>query len=172
MAGPAGEVSYVSENAKDPVTFTLTLVGQSAGDVTVDYATGEAGILDLFTARQGLAGATEDEDYAGTSGTVTFTSGQTTKTVTVQVTDDDVSEDTEFFGFRISAPQGADLRGQRSEDVADVGLVDDDARGVTIDPTSISLHEPASGQTAVAGAYTVKLSSKPHGHRHGHYRRR
>ena len=154
-------MSYVSENAKDPVTFTLTLVGQSAGDVTVDYATGEAGILDLFTARQGLAGATEDEDYAGTSGTVTFTSGQTTKTVTVQVTDDDVSEDTEFFGFRISAPQGADLRGQRSEDVADVGLVDDDARGVTIDPTSISLHEPASGQTAVAGAYTVKLSSSP-----------
>ena len=161
VAGPAGEVSYVSENAKDPVTFTLTLVGQSAGDVTVDYATGEAGILDLFTARQGLAGATEDEDYAGTSGTVTFTSGQTTKTVTVQVTDDDVSEDTEFFGFRISVPQGADLRGQRSEDVADVGLVDDDARGVTIDPTSISLHEPASGQTAVVGAYTVKLSSSP-----------
>ena len=161
VAGPAGEVSYVSENAKDPVTFTLTLVGQSAGDVTVDYATGEAGLLDVFTARQGLAGATEDEDYAGTSGTVTFTPGQTTKTVTVQVTDDDVSEDTEFFGFKISAPQGADLRGQRSEDVADVGLVDDDARGVAIDPTSIGLREPASGETAVAGAYTVKLSSSP-----------
>ena len=161
VAGPAGEVSYVSENAKDPVTFTLTLVGQSAGDVTVDYATGEAGLLDLFTARQGLAGATENEDYAGTSGTVTFTSGQTTKTVTVQVTDDDVSEDTEFFGFRINSPQGADLRGQRSEDVADVGLLDDDARGVAIDPTSIGLHEPASGETAVAGSYTVNLNSRP-----------
>ena len=172
VAGPAGEVSYVSENAKDPVTFTLTLVGQSAGDVTVDYATGEAGLLDLFTARQGLAGATEGQDYAGASGTVTFTPGQTTKTVTVQVTDDDVNEETEFFGFRISSPRGADLRGQRSEDVADVGLLDDDPRGVAIGPTSIGLHEPASGETAVAGAYTVKLSSKPHGHRHCHYRRR
>ena len=161
VAGPAGAVSYVSENAKDPVTFTLTLMGQSAGDVTVDYATGEAGLLGLLTARQGLAGATEDEDYAGTSGTVTFTSGQTTKTVTVQVTNDDVSEETEFFGFKISAPQGADLRGQRSEDVADVGLLDDDARGVTIDPTSIGLHEPASGETAVAGSYTVNLNSRP-----------
>ena len=161
VAGPAGEVSYVSENAKDPVTFTLTLMGQSAGDVTVDYATGEAGLLGLLTARQGPAGATQDEDYAGTSGTVTFTSGQTTKTVTVQVTNDDVSEETEFFGFKISAPQGADLRGQRSEDVADVGLVDDDARGVTIDPTSISLDEPASAETAVAGAYTVNLNSRP-----------
>ena len=139
VAGPAGAVSYVSENAKDPVTFTLTLMGQSAGDVTVDYATGEAGLVDLFTARQGLTRATEDEDYAGTSGTVTFTSGQTTKTVTVQVTNDDVSEETEFFGFKISTPQGADLRGQRSEDVVDVGLLDDDPRGVTIHPTSIGL---------------------------------
>ena len=129
VAGPAGDMSYVSENAKDPVTFTLTLMGQSAGDVIVDYATGEAGLLGLLTARQGPAGATENEDYAGTSGSVTFTSGQTTKTVTVQVTNDDVSEDTEFFGFKISSPQGAGLRGQRSEVVADVGLVDDDARG-------------------------------------------
>ena len=161
VAGPAGAVSYVSENVKDPVTFTLTLTGQSAGDVTVDYATGEAGVLGLFTARQGLAGATGDEDYADTSGTVTFTSGQTTKTVTVQVTNDDVSEETEFFGFTISMPQGADLRGQRSEDVVDVGLLDDDRRGVTIDPTSIGLDEPASGETAVAGAYTVNLDSKP-----------
>ncbi len=161
VAGPAGEVSYVSENAKDPVTFTLTLVGQSAGDVTVDYATGEAGLMDLFTARQGPAGATEGQDYAGASGTVTFTPGQTTKTVTVQVTNDDVSEETEFFGFRISSPRGADLRGQRSEDVADVGLLDDDPRGVAIDPTSIGLHEPASGGTAVAGAYTMNLNSRP-----------
>ena len=161
VAGPAGEVSYVSENAKDPVIFTLTLMGQSAGDVTVDYATGEAGLLGLLTARQGLAGATEGQDYAGASGTVTFTSGQTTKTVTVQVTNDDVNEETEFFGFRISQPQGADLRGQRSEDVADIGLLDDDPRGVAIGPTSIGLDEPASGETAVAGAYTVSLKSRP-----------
>ena len=161
VAGPAGEVSYVSENAKDPVTFTLTLVGQSAGDVTVDYATGEAGLMDLFTARQGLAGATEGQDYAGASGTVTFTPGQTTKTVNVQVTDDDVNEETEFFGFRISSPQGADLRGQRSEDVADVGLLDDDPRGVAIGPTSIGLDEPVAGGAAVAGAYTMNLNSRP-----------
>ena len=161
VSGPAGELSYVSEAVKDPVTFTLTLMGQSAGDVIVDYATGEAGLLGLLTSRQGPAGATEDEDYAGASGTVTFTSGQTTKTVAVQVTDDDVSEETEFFGFKISRPQGADLRGQRSEVVADVGLVDDDARGATIDPTSISLDEPASGETAVVGSYTVNLKSRP-----------
>ena len=42
-----------------------------------------------------------------------------------------------------------------------MGLLDDDARGVTIGPTSISLHEPASGETAVAGSYTVNLNTRP-----------
>ena len=77
------------------------------------------------------------------------------------MTNDEVSEDTEFFGFTISTPQGADLRGRRSKDVADLGLLDDDTRGVTVDPTSIGLDEPASGETAVAGAYTVNLNSRP-----------
>ena len=161
VAGPDGKVSYVSENANGPVTFTLTLTGQSAWDVTVDYATGEAGLLGLLTARQSLAGATEDEDYDGTSGTVTFSSGQTTKTFTVQVTDDDVSEDTEFFGFKISNPQNAQLGNEATEQVADVGLLDDDPRGVLIEAISIGLEEPASGETAVASSYTVKLKSQP-----------
>ena len=161
VAGPDGKVSYVSENANGPVTFTLTLTGQSAGDVTVDYATGEAGLLGLLTARQSLAGATEDEDYAGTSGTVTFSSGQTTKTFTVQVTNDDVSEDTEFFGFKISNAQNAQLGNEATEQVADMGLLDDDPRGVLIEAISIGLEEPASGETAVASSYTVKLKSQP-----------
>ena len=161
VSGPAGEVSYISETVKDPVTFTLTLMGQSAGDVTVDFATGAAALLGLLTSRQGPAEATQDEDYGGVSGSVTFTSGQTTKTVTVQVTDDDLSEETEFFGFTISKPQGADLRGRRSVGVADVGLLDDDARGVTIAPTSIDLNEPGPDETAVAGMYTVSLNSRP-----------
>ena len=45
--------------------------------------------------------------------------------------------------------------------MADVGLLDDDARGVTIAPTSIGLDEPASGETAVVGSYTVNLKSRP-----------
>ena len=161
VAGPDGKVSYVSENANGPVTFTLTLTGQSTRDVTVDYATGEAGLLGLLTARQSLAGATEDEDYTGTSGTVTFSSGQTTKTFTVQVTNDDVSEDTEFFGFKISNAQNAQLGNEATEQVADVGLLDDDPRGVLIEAISIGLEEPASGETAVASSYTVKLKSQP-----------
>ena len=161
VAGPAGDLSYVSEDKKGPVTFTLTLTGRSAADVTVDYATGQAQVLSGLAARQGITPATAGEDYTAATGTVTFSPGDATKQVTVQLTDDDVSEDTEFFGFKISNAKNAQLRNKATEEVADVGLLDDDPRGVAIDPTSISLEEPAPGEAAVASSYTVKLNSKP-----------
>ena len=161
VAGPAGDLSYVSEDMKGPVTFTLTLTGRSATDVTVDYATGQAQVLSRLAARQGITPATAGEDYTAATGTVTFSPGDATKQVTVQLTDDDVSEDTEFFGFKISNAQNAQLRNEAIEEVADVGLLDDDPRGVAIDPTSISLEEPTPGEAAVASSYTVKLNSKP-----------
>ena len=161
VAGPAGDLSYISEDLKGPVTFTLTLTGRSAADVTVDYATGQAQVLSRLAARQGITHATAGEDYTAATGTVTFSPGDATRQVTVQLTDDDVSEDTEFFGFKISNAQNAQLRNKATEEVADVGLLDDDPRGVAIDPTSISLEEPAPGEAAVASSYTVKLNSKP-----------
>ena len=161
VAGPAGDLSYISEDLKSPVTFTLTLTGRSAADVTVDYATGQAQVLSRLAARQGITPATAGEDYTAATGTVTFSPGDATRQVTVQLTDDDVSEDTEFFGFKISNAQNAQLRNDATDEVADVGLLDDDPRGVAVDPTTISLEEPAPSETAVASSYTVKLNSKP-----------
>ena len=161
VAGPAGDLSYVSEGGTGTVTFTLTLMGESATDVTVDYATGAAQLLNAFASRQGITHATAGEDYAASTGAVTFSPGETTRQVTVQLTDDDMSEDTEFFGFKISNAQNAQLPNEATEQVADVGLLDDDPRGVLIEAISIGLEEPASGETAVASSYTVKLNSAP-----------
>ena len=166
VAGPAGGVSYIPENAKSPITFTLTLTGQVAEDVSVSYTTGEADlgrVRSRSTPGQLLVPATAGMDYTATTGSVVFSPGETTKQVTVQVTDDDVSEDTEFFGLRISNAQNAQLRNGANEETADVGLLDDDARGVVIDPISINLREPATGQTAESSSYTVRLSSRPTG---------
>ena len=161
VTGPAGDLSYVREDAKDPVTFTLTLSGRRASDVTVDYTTGQAQVLSGLAPRQGINPATAGEDYTTTTGSITFSPGVTTSQVTVQLTDDDVSEETEFFGFKVSNVENARLQKAVDEEVVDVGLLDDDLRGVTIDPTSISLDEPGAGETAVASSYTVKLKSKP-----------
>ena len=62
-------------------TLTVELDPASTGTVTVDYAT-----------RDQVGDATAGEDYTATSGTLTFTAGQTSKTITVPITDDDVYE--------------------------------------------------------------------------------
>ena len=161
VAGPDGDVSYVSEGTKTPLTFTLTLTGQRTADVTVDYATGQAQVLSGLAARQGFTSATAGDDFTAAMGTVTFSPSDTTREVTVQLIDDDVSEGTEFFGFKISNVQNAQLPNGAAEVTVDVGILDDDPRGVTISPTSMSLDEPDSGETAVASSYTVKLDSQP-----------
>ena len=78
------------------VTLTVELDPASTGTVTVDYAT-----RDSF--------AKAGEDYTATSGTLTFTAGQTSKTITVPITDDDVYENNEAFFVDLSNPIGATL---------------------------------------------------------------
>ena len=77
-------------------TLTVELTPASTGTVTVDYAT-----------RDQVGGATAGDDYTATSGTLTFTAGQTSKTFTVQITDDDIYENYEAFFVDLSNPTGA-----------------------------------------------------------------
>ena len=79
-------------------TLTVELTPASTGTVTVDYAT-----------RDQVGGATAGDDYTATSGTLTFTAGQTSKTFTVQITDDDIYENYEAFFVDLSNPTGATL---------------------------------------------------------------
>src|SRR6185295_8763169 len=76
--------------------FTATLSAASGQNVTVDYATAPG------TATSGV-------DYQSTSGTLTFTPGQTSKTVTVLVTGDTSSEANETFFVNLSNPTHATI---------------------------------------------------------------
>ena len=95
----ASNAVNVDEDA-GPATHTVELTPASTGTVTVDYATRDHG-------------AKAGEDYTATSGTLTFTAGQTSKTITVPITDDDVyeapAETGEIFFIDITNPSGATL---------------------------------------------------------------
>ena len=91
----APSIVDVDEDAGS-ATLTVELTPASTGTVTVDYAT-----RDSF--------AKAGEDYTATSGTLTFTAGQTSKTFTVPITDDDVYENNEAFFVDLSNPTGATL---------------------------------------------------------------
>ena len=106
--GPGGAISFVPESV-GTVTFTITLERSASEVVSVDYSTGN--LSGAISGRAGgIVNAVEDEDYTGVEGTVEFQPGETTKTVTVNVTNDKVSEALEYFGFHISNPRNAYLK--------------------------------------------------------------
>ena len=98
-----------------PLSFTVTLAGQSSGSVTVDYAT-EA------------ATATAGRDYTEASGTLTFAPGDIKKTITVALLDHDVHEAGETFSVSLSGAQGAMLE----EGTGTGTILDNDDAFVTI----------------------------------------
>ncbi len=84
-----------AEEATDPtLDFAVTLDRAPSRTVTVDYATADG---------TAVAGA----DYTATSGTLTFSAGETAKTVSVPVLDDAVDDDGETLTLRLSNASGA-----------------------------------------------------------------
>jgi Calx-beta domain/Putative Ig domain len=104
-----GHRAAEGDRGTTPFTITVSLSRASATRVTVHWATANG------TAKAG-------SDYAARSGTLTFAPGQTTRTVTVQVTGDRAREATEAFTVRLSRPTHATL----GQAVAAGTIVDDD----------------------------------------------
>ena len=98
--GPVLRINDVSKaegnSGTSAFTFTVTLSPASTGNVTVPYATANS---------SALAGS----DYTATSGTLTFTPGQVSKTVVVNVTGDTGLEPNEAFVVNLGSASGATL---------------------------------------------------------------
>jgi Calx-beta domain-containing protein/carbohydrate binding protein with CBM4/9 domain len=112
---PALRVSDASiaegNSGTTPASFKVTLSPASTGTVTVAYATTAGGT------------ATPTGDYTATSGTLTFTAGQTSKVVTVPVVGDSLVEPDESFVLKLSTPIGATI----ADDTGVGTIVKDDA---------------------------------------------
>ena len=82
------------EGTDSNMTFTVTLDRALAWPATVDYATSDNTAL-------------SPADYTATSGALTFSAGQTSKTVQVPIVNDAHDDDGETFTFTLSNPVGA-----------------------------------------------------------------
>ena len=91
------EGAKAREGKDKSLDFAVTLNRAAAHEVSVDYATADGT-------------ATAGADYTATSGTLTFTAGETAKTVSVPVLDDALDEGKETMRLKLSNPQGAYLR--------------------------------------------------------------
>ncbi len=119
-------------------SFIATLSAASTAMVTVAYATGD-----------GYANA--GSDYQAASGTLTFAPGETSKTVTVLVNGDRLSEPNETFVVNLSSPTNATLA-----DGQGVGTIVDDEPRISI--SDVSKKEGRRNQTTLF-TFTVTLSA-------------
>jgi len=121
-------------------TFTVSLSNPSGSTTTVNYATANG------TALAGL-------DYDATSGKLTFSPGQISKTFSVQVRGDTLNESDENFTVNLTAPVGATI----GSGVGTGTIVNDDFMP-SIRISDVTVAESNTG-TNTAAVLNVTLSS-------------
>ena len=122
------------------VSFTATLGAASGRRVTVRYATADGS-------------AVSGSDYTAAGGTLTFAAGDTAKTFTVGVRQDQLDEDAEDFTVTLSDPVNATLAA--SDATATVTITDDDAEpALALSPVTPSVQENAGSVS-----FTVRLDA-------------
>lgn len=135
------EFSTLSQtvNEGDTVSIIVTRTG-SAGIVTVDYAT--------------VSGTAISTDFVEESGVLTFAEGDTSETITIQTTPDEIEELTaEYFTVELSNPQG----GASLNSSADVHTVTISAESTT--PNYGTIEFASASQTVTEGdAVTITVS--------------
>jgi chitinase len=122
--------------------FAVTLSAVSASTVTVDYATFDGS-------------AVAPGDYAATSGTLTFTPGQTAKQIVVLVNGDTTVETNETFTVNLSNPTNATIVGTG---VVSGTITNDDALP-TLTVGNVTASEGNSGTTSFSFAVTLSAAS-------------
>ena len=93
--------SELVQEGQEPLRFKVVLEHRSEQTVTVNYET--FNIVEAGQDHTALAG----EDYTAKNGTLTFQPGELEKIVLVTVLTDDIEENEEYVGFRLSNFSGA-----------------------------------------------------------------
>ncbi len=146
----------IASIAEDAATATVTVTATVTGDTA--YATATTVAVEVGDTDNDSA--TEGEDYATVAGfDITIDAGKTTgtNTFTLDPSDDALDEDGESISVT-GASGDLGITG------ASIEITDNDTRGVSVEPTSLTLEEiDASGTAAEEhkGTYEVVLTSEP-----------
>ncbi|MFN8526793.1 MAG: Calx-beta domain-containing protein [Chloroflexota bacterium] len=124
--------TFTGSEGAGAATITVTRSGGAASGVSVSYATANG------TAQAGA-------DYTATTGTVTFAAGETSKTFTVPILADTISDPNETVNLTLSAPTGGASLGATT--TATLTITDDDSGG-TIQFSAANFNASEGGATA------------------------
>jgi hypothetical protein len=95
---PNGQTVVEGLTSPQNLSYTVSLSGSSTQTITVQYSTANG---------TALAGS----DYTATTGTLTFTPGVTSQTISIPILNDSVNEANETFTLKLTSPTNAILGG-------------------------------------------------------------
>ncbi len=127
-----GSPTYSISEGAASASITITRSGGTGGAVAINFATSNG------TATAGL-------DYTATSGLVFFNPGETTKTVTIPIIDDQLLEGNETVLLTLSGPTNGATLG--SPATAVLTIVDNEQPAVQFNAASYSVNEKAGTAT-------------------------
>ncbi len=139
-SGNEGSFSLVTSEittveGQGSITLEVRRVGGSSGSASIDYLTADDS-------------AVAGQDFVAQSGRLYFADGETSKTFTINVLNDSISEATEFFSVRIDNPIGADLLAPRTSIIT---VLDDDSGLPRYSTFASSAGLKLNGSTAIVG---------------------
>jgi glucose/arabinose dehydrogenase len=135
------DVSVTEPTSNTAVTFTVTLSAPSAQTVSVAWATANLT-------------ATAGQDYTAASGTLTFTPGVVTRTLSVTIRSDSRDELLEQFAVNLSAPVNATIADGQA-----IGSIVDDDPTPTLTINDVSVNEGNNGTRNVTFSVTLSAAS-------------
>ena len=125
----------------ESATFVVELSGAVANAVQVAYATSNG---------MGAGDAVADTDYTDTSGTLTFTSGESlTQTIAVKTTDDKLNEATEEFTVTLTGPDLPELVSIGTSSAQGI-ITDNDGLTAAVTAAKPSVNEGETAEFVVA----------------------
>ncbi|HSB29750.1 MAG TPA: PQQ-dependent sugar dehydrogenase [Pyrinomonadaceae bacterium] len=113
---------YVVNEGEGGLALTVNRLGNTSGPASVEYATSDTAGTNPCSSITGAASSRCD--YLNTVGTLSFSAGETSKTISIPITDDSFAEGAENFTISLSNPSGATLGPPSS---AQVTINDNDA---------------------------------------------
>ena len=131
-----------------PMRFTVSLTAAAQWPVTVDWETAD-----------GMAVA--GEDYTAASGTLTFARGETSKTVSVALIDDNVEDDGETLSLLLDNSRGATIA-----DAEATGTIRN-TEGLTASFGNVPESHAGSGEFTLRLAFSEALAAGGSGGRSG-----
>jgi len=153
------QVVPTAQETDSSLTVTIIRTAGSAGVATIDYTTATP------APQTGFYNATPGADYGPVSGTLTFADGETSKTITIPIFNDNLYESSENFNIVLSNPTGGAIVNPLLVTSRAVILDDEPASKISIADASViegnsgitTAHVPVSLSTPADFPITVSF---------------